>query len=1179
MYDICDTSLEERESESILNSIRVHSEEIEFDVNIAQSTHKFSCSQILLDTCAGESVFRDSELFHSIVPSTNSLIVNGVNKDSHPLIISESGETDFGMVYYNKDCVANILSFGKVVNNSHSVRYIERTDSFIVQVKQLGLNYRFKRDLDSNLYICDLDTMVYKSSTVNVATVSDRKKKYTIRQIQQAELAREYQRKLGYTSPGQLIKMISHGKLENGTIVAQDVLRAIDIFGPDLGSLKGKTPSHKAELEEEIPVIASVQPEIQTMYVDLMYVSGLPYLLSVVNPLEYVMVHKLAKKNQNSLWSALYSHITHITKYGFKISTLRVDGESAIKSEWFDSRLSSLGINLDSTGAGEAVAVVERKIQTVKQRIRAIINTLPYKLSEKLEGWLVRYAVSRIVLQPTRNSGEYTSPREKLYGRKVNVDKELKHGFGDYVQVHTATLDNTMQPRTSGAIALMSTGNLEGSWYYMLLSNLKIVNRTKATVLPVTDNIIEYLNQTASDKKGRTVIDTYELDTSEEDLDPDTVGVQLPNMITPVDRPLDSEHVPYGLETELEDTEELYTEENSQIVAEETTTHDDVPVDSQALLDDIFGADEEEVEEEIDDGASTIAQPTAPPQLRRSPRLHEKGRWEKKVVGIATRHTYSLKMTVSEGINKLGNVAVESISKEMSQMCDMKVWEGVKLDSLTHVQKRKIITSSMFLKDKYHADGKFDKLKSRLVAGGHLQDRNIYNNGSSPTASTSSIFMIAALAAREGRAVATIDFPGAFLNSDMPSEGDHEVLMRLNRYLSGILIGIDPSYKKYLNSNNTIIVRLKKALYGCVESSKLWYDKISGDMCRLGFTINPYDICVFNRIEACGSQTTCVIHVDDMMITCKDQKHLDMLIDSIELTYPGLTKYKDKVLNYLGMTFDFTATGKVKITMEGYIGELLKGCEDLKGTAPTPAKAELFQVNPESSDPLLDDKMREKFHSITAQLLYLCKRVRPDILTAVAFLTKRVTKPQQEDYNKLTRVIQYIRATQDMGMILEVRGTPTVTAYVDASYGVHPDMKSHTGCLVTLGAGPIFAKSGTQKLNTKSSTEAELVGMSDSGNQVIWTRNFLSALSYDMPPATIYQDNMSTIQLINNGRSNSEKTRHVDIKYFFLHDRIIHGDICVKYMNTKDMIADVLTKPLQGEPFRVLRNKLLNWYV
>ena len=95
MYDICDTSLDERESESVLDSIRAHSEQIEFDVNIAQSVDKFSRSQILLGTCAGESVFRDSELFYSIVPSTNSLIVNEVNIGRHPLILSESGETDF----------------------------------------------------------------------------------------------------------------------------------------------------------------------------------------------------------------------------------------------------------------------------------------------------------------------------------------------------------------------------------------------------------------------------------------------------------------------------------------------------------------------------------------------------------------------------------------------------------------------------------------------------------------------------------------------------------------------------------------------------------------------------------------------------------------------------------------------------------------------------------------------------------------------------------------------------------------------------------------------------------------------------------------------------------------------------------------------------------------------------
>jgi hypothetical protein len=94
-------------------------------------------------------------------------------------------------------------------------------------------------------------------------------------------------------------------------------------------------------------------------------------------------------------------------------------------------RGSKLGIILDSTGAGEAVAVVERKIRHIKERVRAIVNTLSYTLTEKLEGWLERYAVNRIVLVPTRNSIDHVSPREKLYGRKLNVDKEMKHGFGD----------------------------------------------------------------------------------------------------------------------------------------------------------------------------------------------------------------------------------------------------------------------------------------------------------------------------------------------------------------------------------------------------------------------------------------------------------------------------------------------------------------------------------------------------------------------------------------------------------------------------------------------------------------------------------------------------------------------------------------------------------------------------
>ena len=82
---------------------------------------------------------------------------------------------------------------------------------------------------------------------------------------------------------------------------------------------------------------------------------------------------------------------------------LRVDGESAISTDWFNSKINAEGIILDTTGAGEAVVtVVERKIGQIKERFRGISNTLPYKLTETLETWLVKYIVSRIVLVPTK---------------------------------------------------------------------------------------------------------------------------------------------------------------------------------------------------------------------------------------------------------------------------------------------------------------------------------------------------------------------------------------------------------------------------------------------------------------------------------------------------------------------------------------------------------------------------------------------------------------------------------------------------------------------------------------------------------------------------------------------------------------------------------------------------------
>jgi hypothetical protein len=210
-------------------------------------------------------------------------------------------------------------------------------------------------------------------------------------------------------------------------------------------------------------------------------------------------------------------------------------------------------------------------------------------------------------------------------------------------------------------------------------------------------------------------------------------------------------------------------------------------------------------------------------------------------------------------------------------------------------------------------------------------------------------------------------------------------------------------------------------------------------------------------------------------------------------------------------------------------------------------------------------------------LLYLAKRVRPDILPPVAFLSTRTQAPTDDDQSKLNRVLRYINSTKEMGMILQSTKDIAVLVYADASYGVHADGKSHTGVYITLGRGGVFFRSTKQKIVTKSSTESELVGLSDSLGQAIWTRDFLIGQGYKVGPAKVFQDNMSTITLAAKGRSTSDRTRHIHIRYFFVKDRVDNGEVVIEYKPTKLMLADLLTKPLQGDLFRAMRRELLNW--
>jgi hypothetical protein len=374
-------------------------------------------------------------------------------------------------------------------------------------------------------------------------------------------------------------------------------------------------------------------------------------------------------------------------------------------------------------------------------------------------------------------------------------------------------------------------------------------------------------------------------------------------------------------------------------------------------------------------------------------------------------------------------------------------------------------------------------------------------------------------------------------------------------------------------------VELLKALYGTVRAARLFWDKLSGKLLEWGFTPNPYDPCVMNKTVD-GQQLTVAWHVDDLKVSHAKSTVVDQFVDDMENEFgkeTPLNKSRGKVHDYLGMTLDFSKPGEVTITMIDYIKSILHDApKEMRGRAATPAANHLFQINRVDPVPLNKEKTENYVH-IVMQLLYLSQRARPDIRTAVSFLCGRLTKPDEDDYKKLVRVMKYLDSTANMPLVLASDDTGKIRWWVDASYAVHDDMKSHTGGTMSMGKGSIYSTSSKQKLVTRSSTEAEIVGVHDVMPQLIWTAHFLDGQGININESILYQDNTSSILLEKNGRSSSTKrTRHMNIRYFFIKDQVDSKRVKIEHCPTADMMADFFTKPLQGTQFRKLRDRIMN---
>ena len=274
--------------------------------------------------------------------------------------------------------------------------------------------------------------------------------------------------------------------------------RAEQIYGQDLGNLKGKTTRRNPPTVDHItqqcpPKIIEEYGDI-TLSADVMYVNGIPFFVTRSRHVHFGTVDVLPTLQATDIKTALRRVMNIYARGGFQVTTALMDG--AFTS--LHDVCNQLQVTLNTTSRDEHVGDVERYIRTIKERMRGIANTLPYKLLPcNMVIELAKAAVYWLNSIPS-NMGvsSVISPRTIITGQVLDYNKHCRYEFGEYVQTHEEH-DNSLLSRTVGAIALRPTGNQQGGYFFMSLHTGRVINRLHTTKLPMPAEVIIRVEQLA----------------------------------------------------------------------------------------------------------------------------------------------------------------------------------------------------------------------------------------------------------------------------------------------------------------------------------------------------------------------------------------------------------------------------------------------------------------------------------------------------------------------------------------------------------------------------------------------------------------------------------------------------------------------------------------------------------
>jgi hypothetical protein len=931
------------------------------------------------------------------------------------------------------------------------------------------------------------------------------------------------------------------------------------------GCLQGKMIEHNRvhSTKKKIKIIGHGVGDL--MFIDNGDKPKIPALLFVDEGCGEMMFVPLRSKTTESLERAFDLVQANYHQYGHTLKHLTFDRESALLSA--EPHLQDIGVQTEFKAAGQKVGLAEVSIRYVRESARAtkagVRDRWGYKVPDAFNVELVADTVS--TLNRMVKVGHEKSATEMFTGRKPDYLRDFRASWGEIVVVKRPKgLSSDL--KTTGQWAVVMRRQMDGSGVLKvyIIETKKFAFRLKFQRAKPPTWVLESLNNI---QPNATI--GFEEGESYLDLEDEKSGVpweeNSSRFLTPLDR-------------STSDEVEVFDENNDQGVEDPFLDHNldiSIPIDEVSIVEDI-----NEQNGSREDGGHLAAETEG--LSRELKNLLDYGDWarperEKRATKPVNRLSYlCCGMVYEQAIKSRPKEAKEALVKELKSMMEKKVFHPVHKADIAEEDQKYILKSMKNYVEKYKPNGEFEKSKVRLLGRGDLQID--VGESEAPVCRVESLFLMMSIAARDNMEVFKIDFVSAYLNTIMPEEVKYKWL-ELDRHVTAILVELWPDiFKGFQMENGRMIVSMDKLSYGWKESAHYWNLVLNQMMTEKGGYKRSFkDKCMYTIFDkATGERLVVGVTVDDMAcFVTRGSKLKQELINLCESTFGGITLEESDVLNIIGMTFTIDRIKKrVLVQQKHYVDKLAKTWGVTKGVS-TPATENLFEVDSES--PLLKNQL--EFMSINSACMYGAKRTYPEVLPVTTYLASRYWKATEEDMDKAKRVVAYMLNDMDHALVLECSSN-NIVACADASYAEHHDAKSHTGGCVGLESGEgvsyfIFV-SNKQSIVAKSSCEAELIAQSSVGEYVVWLKELMVELGYDSnKPALFFQDNKAAIIFAKRGSGTFKRTKHINVRYFWLQELIENKTITMEYLCTNQMVADILTKPLMGKQFKMLRRKLL----